>query len=43
MEDQGTYNPEDTDTWNYRYDPMGRIISNRHDGIARIEYNAYNN
>jgi|GEM_PF-3357163 len=42
MEDEGTYNPNNAGTWNYRYDPMGRIISNRHDGIARIEYNAYN-
>jgi RHS repeat-associated protein len=42
MEDQGAYNPNNAASWNYRYDAMGRIISNRHDGIARIEYNAYN-
>lgn len=41
MEDQGIFSLNNPQSWNYRYDAAGRIISNRHDGVALIEYTAY--
>ena len=41
MEDQGKFNLADPTSHNYSYDAMGRMVSNKHDDIELIEYNAY--